>query len=84
MKLSRRKLAILGAIKSPGGTATMKRIAENLGWNVNGTSQTLGAIDDKFVKMDGWVGGRRSTECIYRLTTKGDKARSIGGDPDDM
>ena len=54
MTLKKRQKMILAALAELGGEATTRQIAEKTDFNVNGVSQSLGAIRQYVV----WLGGR--------------------------
>ena len=56
MRLKPRQRAILQALRMLGGTATTRQIAERTGFNVNGVSQSLGALSDFVEGLDGEAG----------------------------
>ena len=52
--LKKRQKEILRALYELGGEATTKAIAETAGMNVNGVSQSLGALSETYVRyLDG-------------------------------
>ena len=53
----KRKEMILSALRDLGGIATTRQIAEKVKLNVNGVSQTLGALSVEFVVCLGGRGG---------------------------
>jgi hypothetical protein len=54
-----RQKEILKALRELGGVATTRAIAERTGFNVNGVSQTLGALPGYVVFLDGKKGSAR-------------------------
>jgi hypothetical protein len=66
-KLKKRQLLILDALTDLGEKATTRNIAEKTGLNVNGVSQSLGALSD-FVKMNGGKGGDSEWEMIEKMS----------------
>lgn len=54
-KLSKRKKVILNALFELGGKASVREIAERTNLNANGISQTLGRMEDIYVRYHGYV-----------------------------
>lgn len=67
--MRKRQRDILTALRSLGGTATTREIAETCGLKVNGTSQSLGALIDYVVCLGGKAGETKwiSVELRERL-----------------
>lgn len=63
MTLKRRQRNILTALTDLGGEATTRQIAERAGLNVNGVSQSLGALYQNVECLGG-----RGGETRWRLT----------------
>ena len=55
-RLKKRQRIILVALRDLGGTATTRQIAEKTDLNVNGVSQTLGALVDYVQCLGGSAG----------------------------
>lgn len=70
MALKKRQKLILAALEELGGEATTRQIAEKVNLNVNGVSQSLGAMTAQYtgatnyyvVECDGYGG-----ETVWRL-----------------
>jgi hypothetical protein len=59
LPLKKRQKDILRALKDLGGMATTRQIAEKTGLNVNGVSQSLGALDRYVCHLGGKAGERK-------------------------
>lgn len=66
MALKARQKVILQALSELGGEATTRQIATKLDLNVNGVSQSLGAMSDEHVRS---IGGRRG-DTKWKLVMK--------------
>ncbi|MEK7179236.1 MAG: hypothetical protein AAB727_03220 [Patescibacteria group bacterium] len=53
LRLKRRQKLILKALVGYGGEATTRQISEKTGLNVNGVSQSLGALAHHVVRLGG-------------------------------
>ncbi len=63
-RLKKRQKTILSALEKLGGTATTRQIAEKVNLNVNGVSQSLGALAyHNYAQCLGGEGG----ECRWKL-----------------
>ena len=65
MALKRRQKIILAALEELGGKATTRQIAEKVHLNVNGVSQSLGALYQYAEALSG-----RGGETMWRLKSK--------------
>ncbi|MDP3727389.1 MAG: winged helix-turn-helix transcriptional regulator [bacterium] len=63
MALERRQREVLNALRSFGGQATTAAIAEKTGLNVNGVTQTLGALV-RYVEFVSGKGGDATWRII--------------------
>ena len=73
-RLKKRQKTILSALEKLGGTATTRQIAEKVHLNVNGVSQSLGAlVYHNYAQCLGGEGG----ECLWKLENLSDTEAEI-------
>jgi len=65
MALKRRQKDILQALSDLGGVATTRQIAKKADLNVNGVSQSMGALTDHVLRISG-----RGGDTVWKVKTK--------------